>query len=71
MNIVAGAAACCAQSTLAAYEEISQATLAAREETEQAKPDKGFDWEQNAAKLRELKLENSSLNRDRVESEGY
>ena len=69
MSTTAGAAACCAQSTLAAYEETTQATLAAQKEANKVAPTQKFDWEENAAKLRELKRANSSLNRDLLESE--
>jgi hypothetical protein len=54
---------------LAAYEETSQATLAAQKETNKVAPTQKFDWEENTAKLRELKRANSSLNRDLLESE--
>ncbi|HEY9633333.1 MAG TPA: hypothetical protein V6D14_08000 [Coleofasciculaceae cyanobacterium] len=69
MNIIGSAAACCAHSTLAADEQTTQEILAAQgvqEETNQPSPTQKFDWEQNAAKLRELKLANSSLNRDQA-----
>jgi N-acetyl-anhydromuramyl-L-alanine amidase AmpD len=62
-------AACCAHSTLAAYEETTQATLAAQKETNKVAPAQKFDWEENAAKLRKLKRANSSLNQDLLESE--
>ena len=69
MSTIACAAACCAHSTLAAYEETSQATLAAQKETNKVAPTQKFDWEENTAKLRELKRANSSLKRDLLESE--
>lgn len=69
MSTIACAAVCCAHSTLAAYEETSQATSAAQKETNKVSPTQKFDWEENTAKLRELKRANSSLNRDLLESE--
>ncbi len=69
MSIIAGTAACCVHSTLAAREETGKPTLAAPEETNKAEAARKFDWEENAANLRQLKLANSSLNRDRLESE--
>jgi hypothetical protein len=64
MSIIGSAAACCAQATLAADQQTTQETLAAQKEISQPSPAPKFDWEQNAANLRRLKQENSSLNRD-------
>ena len=69
MSIISSTSACCAQSTLAAYEETNKATLAANEPTNQVEDSQKaetqkFDWEKNAANLRRLKQANTSLNRD-------
>lgn len=64
MSSISGAAACCAHATLAANEQTTQVKLAAQAETNKLAPTPKFDWEQNAARLRKLKLANSSLDRD-------
>jgi hypothetical protein len=66
MTHISNAAACCAQSRLAAYDETNKSTL--HKETTQAEHKQKFDWEKNSANLR--KLADSEREQEIAEAEG-